>query len=226
MTGVQQTNMRNGYRIFLHLIGILSFSWSFYILSTVNNPKITRSFGSHYIFLTILGLLLSLIAFVIALLVDLTGEIKGLKSLSEFLLVIGIALESVITVLYWSISLYDRELLKHPDMPEIPFLFDLSLHLFPAVFIWIDFLVFSKNFIRQNRHILFIYIVAFCYGSWAHFCYLKNGFWAYPFLGQMSGTQRSIFYFFGATIAAAVYELGAFIHLRINGSPSLIKKQL
>lgn len=117
-------------------------------------------------------------------------------------------LEGLISLLYWSLLYYDERLLKHPGVPTLPFLLDLSFHLFPAILLWADFLFFSRQFVRSPRHITYIFTFAAAYCAWAHLCFYKNGLWPYPILAKFTTPYRFGFFALCALFCTIVYEAG------------------
>jgi hypothetical protein len=126
-------------------------------------------------------------------------------------------MEGLISVLYWSMILTDPHLLIPKDMPGIPLLLDCTLHLFPAVFLWIDFLLFDIEFKRSNLHVGLIYGFAAFYFVWSWYCQHINGYWPYPFLADFSLLMRTLFFVFSGVFCWCMYEFGAMVHGKIHG---------
>ncbi|KAI8981817.1 FAR-17a/AIG1-like protein [Mycotypha africana] len=203
----------------INLIGLYS---NIYALKNLNKPPFENpaflGFGGKYQFLTILGLTIATIAF-------------GLKVIRFFVprfspviyaIVTNIAtpMEGLISVLYWTMMLVDPNLLLPKDSPGIPLLLDLTLHLFPALFLWIDFLVFDIEFKRSNAHVGTIAIFSIFYFFWSWYCQFKNGFWVYPFLEAFSLPLRLGFFVGSGTLCWCMYELGAIIHSKLHDNSS------
>lgn len=105
-------------------------------------------------------------------------------------------------------TLIDPHLLVPKDVPPIPMLIDFSLHLFPAVFLWIDFLLFNVEFERAKSHVVNIYLFAIAYYVWTWYCFSRNQYYAYPFLAELSDTGRALFYAGCGTMCWIMYEAG------------------
>lgn len=112
--------------------------------------------------------------------------------------------------------LIDPHLLMPKDMPGIPLILDFTLHLFPAIFLWIDFLAFEADFKRSNTHVFVISAFTVFYFVWSWYCYNINGYWAYPFLGDFTLPMRVGFFAGSGILCWGMYELGAKVHRRIH----------
>ena len=105
-------------------------------------------------------------------------------------------------------GLIDPSFITPKDMPPIPLIVDCALHLFPAMFLWFDFLIFNSEFKRSVRHVAIIYGFGIWYYAWSSVCHSRNSYYPYPFLDQMSEYQRIMFYLISATLAWCMYEFG------------------
>ena len=112
-------------------------------------------------------------------------------------------LELVVSLLYWPIAFYDKSLLMPvADLDRTPLWADCSFHLAPAIFLSIDFLLFSP----PSQTALAMSVAQFtslgvAYYFWVEWCYQRNGFYAYPMLHHLSATGK-IWLFLGATALA------------------------
>lgn len=120
--------------------------------------------------------------------------------------------------MYWSLMFMDPKFLIPEDIPRIPILLDMTLHLFPAVFLWIDFLVFDVQFKRSTTHIKIIYAFALFYYGWSWYCYSVNGYWVYPFLSEFNLPVRTAFFAASGVLCMCMYEVGAIVHNKIHAS--------
>ncbi|KAI9595573.1 FAR-17a/AIG1-like protein [Syncephalis fuscata] len=190
-------------RTAVHAAGLSSFSFSFWLLTQLTN-KADNAFGWHFIYLTIIGLGLSALVYFLALLHDIRPNPRKLF------------IEALITLLYWSIVLYDDTLMHGDDQEKLPFLLDATYHLLPAIALWIEFLAYSNNFKHSIKHIYVIYSFALLYGIWLQVCYYYNGFWPYPFFGLMDHHHRLAVYLSSATICSFIYITGATLHKKLH----------
>ncbi|RKP25317.1 FAR-17a/AIG1-like protein [Syncephalis pseudoplumigaleata] len=201
-------------RTAVHAAGLCSFSFSFWLLTQLTN-KADNAFGWHFMYLTIIGLGLSAMVYFLALLHDIRPH-PGIDHAKQLCLVVAYPIEALITILYWSIVLYDDHLMHGDDQERLPFLLDATYHLFPAIALWIEFLAFSDNFKRSIKHIYVIYSFALLYGIWLQVCYYYNGFWPYPFFHLMEHHHRVAVYLSSATLCSFIYMTGATVHTRLH----------
>ncbi|RKP10242.1 FAR-17a/AIG1-like protein [Thamnocephalis sphaerospora] len=163
------------HRPALHAASIASFTYSFWLLTQLTN-KADDAFGWHFIYLTILGLGLSLLVFALALVHDMT-LISAVDRIKRAVLVLAFPLEALISLLYWGIVLYDDSLMHGEGQERLPFLQDAGYHLLPVLALWCELLVYSSNFKRSIKHAQAIIGFAVLYGAWLQVCYHQNGFW-------------------------------------------------
>ena len=157
----------------LHILGLLSFSLSFRFLTQVKT-FIDEAYDWHFQFLTIIGLALSTLTFLAALLADLTLSTR-LFSVKNFLSTCSTPLEVLVSLLYWSIALIDRELVVPPEA-MLPLVSDMGFHLAPAVFLTLDLVLLSPPWtIRAYGALTVSMTIAVLYWVWIEFLFSKNG---------------------------------------------------
>ncbi|KAI8640626.1 FAR-17a/AIG1-like protein [Parasitella parasitica] len=167
-------------------VGLVS---NIYALCNMHANELESPLGVQYQYLTVIGLLIATVAFGLKIMRYFIPKFSS--SVYEIITNIATPLEGLITVLYWSLTLVDPHLIIPGDVPDTSLLVDCAFHLFPALFLWIDFLAFEIDFKRSNAHVRVIYGFAVFYFLWAWFCYQLNGFWVYPFLDQLSMSMRA-----------------------------------
>ncbi|KAI9314819.1 FAR-17a/AIG1-like protein [Dichotomocladium elegans] len=198
----------------LNSVGLVSNSIALYCVNFVYENPYAEGFGGHFQYLTILGLTVATIACAIKL--HRYFYPGSLKVLYEVVANIATPMEGLISILYWTMTFLEPTLLVPKDMPPIPAIIDCALHLYPAIFLWCDFLLFNIEFRRSHRHVAVIYAFAAFYLVWSWFCQTRNGYWPYPFLGNLQPLPRAFFYFFCGTLCWMIYEAGAVLHSRIH----------
>ncbi|KAA1113275.1 hypothetical protein PGT21_027073 [Puccinia graminis f. sp. tritici] len=103
--------------------------------------------GGRTHFLTMWGLFFATVTFVLNIMMAIFRKNSRLRDLRKLTLAIGLPLESVITTLYWPIIILNPNMMMLSELElVIPLSVDLALHLYPAVLLWIDYLVFSDRF--------------------------------------------------------------------------------
>ncbi|KAG5930171.1 hypothetical protein E4U42_002723 [Claviceps africana] len=159
--------------LLIHLLGIASLGSSFQLVLNLDTP-ITKSHGSHFQFLTIIGLVLSLSAFLLAAIADISGS-TTLFRLKNLISIVATPLELLISSLYWGICVIDASLVVQPGF-EIGIWMDLGLHLAPAVFLVLDLILFSPPWTNSAYSMMSLSTAfAFVYWYWIELCFDKNG---------------------------------------------------
>jgi len=197
-----------GFSGALHVAGLISFYYSFKFLS--DNPnQISKSFGWHFQFLTIIGITICTACFTSGLIADITKS-HFFFTLKNYLALVAAPIEIVISILYWGLRAIDDGLLAASDMPLPPVLFDLGFHLVPAVVLTLDNLFLSPPWpsMPTNPQASIVMLVtstaiAFAYWCWIELCFSYNGFYPYPIFSILSTGQRiGLFALSGTTMWA------------------------
>jgi hypothetical protein len=135
---------------------------------------ISMGFGGSFQFLTIIGLALALITFVVGLLADVTLNDR-LFELKNILSVCSAPLEVLVSVLYWGLCAIDKSLVFPPDA-QLPFLPDFGFHAMPAIMLTLDLLLLSPPWtIRTYGAMALSFSLAFLYWGWIEYCFAQNG---------------------------------------------------
>ncbi|ORZ03169.1 FAR-17a/AIG1-like protein [Syncephalastrum racemosum] len=209
--------------LLLNLLGFVSNSIALYAANFVYENPYAVGFGGHFQYLTIIGLTTATLAFGLKLCrFALPG---ALPRLHETLSHLAIPVEGSISLLYWTMVLVDPGLLIPEDVPPIPMILDCALHLYPAVFLWSDFLIFNLEFKRSYQHVAAIYGFTLFYLAWSWMCQLQNGYWPYPFLDQVTLVVRLLIYFSAGTLCWFIYEAGAFMHTALHARRMILRKK-
>ncbi|TLS26300.1 hypothetical protein PpBr36_05226 [Pyricularia pennisetigena] len=199
----------------LHILGLASFYQSFRYLYIFPTP-ISSAYGGSGQFLTIIGLGLSMIAFGLGLLADVTLSPTFFKA-KNFVAVCANPLEVLISILYWGIALYDKELLM-PSEYSLPWAVDIGYHAAPAIFLTIDLLFFSPPWtVKANGAVGLSVVLAFLYWGWIEHCASHNGWYPYPILGLLNTAQRAVFFAFCAGLEASSTMALKWLYGKVNG---------
>ncbi|KAK8175686.1 putative integral membrane protein [Phyllosticta citrichinensis] len=179
--------------------------------------------GWHFQHLTILTLAMTLLAFVLGILADLTLSAR-LFYLKNILAVVAAPLEFCVTVLYWGIRSIDPMLLLHPDSPMPPVIVDHSFHTFPTLLCLLDLLLLSPPWTLTFIPSLGLAgALAAAYWFWVEACAAhNNGVYAYPLFGLLDTWSR-VQVFVGAAVifSVAVVILGS-LQTWANGSLKVV----
>ncbi|KAF5629789.1 uncharacterized protein FTJAE_8434 [Fusarium tjaetaba] len=158
-------------KILLHGLGTLSFSYSFYLLTTWDSAY-SDSFGWYFQLLTVVGLTLSLITSSLGLIADLTRH-GGFSRTKDAISLLATPLEVMIAVLYWSIKFHDPSLLMPADL---------------VINTWAD--LGPRATVTTRRMMFTSTILAVIYWCWIELCYYQNGWYPYPMMDQFNAMQR------------------------------------
>ncbi|KAI8142188.1 FAR-17a/AIG1-like protein [Fennellomyces sp. T-0311] len=192
-------------RLLLNIIGLASNGYGFSFVLTAFPAEI--GYGGIFQFLTIIGLTLATVTFALKVIRFLIPGALG--AVYKSIAYIATPMEGLISLLYWPMILYSKDLLQHEEIPFVlPLPLDMSLHLWPAVLLWIDFLVFDVDFQRSKLHVGAIYVFTIFYLGWTSYCFARNGFWAYPFLSEFSTMGRATFFMLCGNVCVVMYEAG------------------
>ncbi|BGO89942.1 hypothetical protein NBRC10512_001926 [Rhodotorula toruloides] len=218
---------RSPFAFVLHLVAFASISWSFNELwkPSPMSDFMDSSYGGHWQYLTILSLAIAWLTFLFSLLYDIL-PLSVFARLKTSVAVLAVPVEGLVGLLYWTLTVVNPALLN-PSLGEgkepfrIPFWLDVSLHGLPAVFLWLDFLLFSPPFPTRARPALLSSLAAAAYVFWLEHAAAKNGRYAYPMLDEWTPVQRSVFYVMQIPVLIALYKLANGIHRLVRGEPDV-----
>lgn len=191
-----------GFHIFSFL-NLSSSLWLIFQPNLMSAPETGAIYGGLSNFLTFWGLLLTWLTFLLKLVLYVSESFQGsLTQLHANANLIALPLETLISLVYWPIFLYDPSLIMPPPPAvKVELSFDLALHLFPAVLLWIDHLCFASGLDTSNA-IWIIILFTILYSSWIEStsAYGNNRQMPYPFLTLATVRVRCIIYVSCATI--------------------------
>ncbi|KAL6915153.1 hypothetical protein FSST1_012913 [Fusarium sambucinum] len=202
-----------------HALGISSFTFSFYLLTTWDS-NYSRSFGWYFQLLTVVGLALSLVTFSLGLIADLAPD-NIISQAKDAIAVLATPLEVLIAVLYWSIRMHDPSLLMPEDLIIDP-LPDLGFHLVPAVLLVLDFVLWSPRATITTRSMMSLStVLAVVYWCWIELCFYNNGWYPYPMMDQLSAIQRVVIFVASAGLLTASSSALQCVHGKVHGSTKI-----
>ncbi|KAG8202598.1 hypothetical protein GWM34_02225, partial [Candida africana] len=151
--------------------------------------------AGHYQFLTNLSLIYSLVVFGLGFVAHLTRS-KTLYDFKNLLHPIGLALETIVAMVYWPLRLFMLHLLTpDPENFNIPLGLDLCIHLMPVVSLLIDYLVFMPRWTIKSNTVLLL-ITALSTGYWCLLKYLvdteNGGRYPYAFMDMEDDGLRAL----------------------------------
>ena len=199
----------------LHALGLASFSYSYNWL--VAHPNhINSAYGWHFQYLTIIGLSLATLTFVLGVLADLTLSPR-LFTAKNVLSMCSAPMELLVSLLYWGLRAIDPELVV-PKEIELPLPADLSFHLAPSALLLLDLLFFSPPWTITVLPSLALSLgIALVYWFWIELCYSYNGFYPYPLFALLDNTQRMVLFGASAVLMAVNTAVLKWVYGRVNG---------
>ncbi|KAF2141746.1 uncharacterized protein K452DRAFT_287706 [Aplosporella prunicola CBS 121167] len=205
-----------GVSALVHTLGIISAAYSFHFLIYQENT-INEAWGWHMQFLTVCGLLLASVTYVLALAADTTLS-RHLFYAKNIVSLASAPLAFCISVLYWGIRAVDPSLLMHPDLPPLGLLEDLSLHAAPALLLGIDVLALSPPWALKPLPALGLSsAVAVAYWFWVEQCFLHNGYYPYPLFAVLDTRDRVLLFAAAAVVMAASMMALTYAYALVNG---------
>ncbi|KAG1754499.1 FAR-17a/AIG1-like protein [Suillus lakei] len=198
--------------LFLHGVAVGVMTYGF--LSTKTLPMdgwIQTQKGGQFQFLTIQALASAWLTMTFSLGCDLLPSFAALRAVKRASLMIALPLSFVVSVVYWSLSLFFPSLIQLPGLFEpslsssLPALarihlhiLDLSLHLAPVVTLLADFFFFKRKYTKKQVQIGAPLVVLACgtwYASWVEYCASYNHTFPYPFLENPFNIRVGIYTF-------------------------------
>lgn len=170
-------------------------------------------------YLTIIGLTLGTLTFICGALADFTSIYTPNASAKLFkakvvLSMCSTPLEVLVTILYGSLRLVDRDLVM-PTWAQLPLHADFGFHAVPSLALTFDMLFLSPRWTITMPQAFGLSLTIGCgYWYWIERCFEHNGFYPYPifelagFGGRIALFTISAFIMMGATVALqALYGL-------------------
>ena len=230
----------------LHLISTLT---AFQTLSHVltqrrSSSRISQSYGSHFQYLTVIALLLSFFTFLTSLIHSVMTffpsstpttctrtsttsssiarsirQRRPLDRLHRTLRFIAAPVELTIAAVYWPLYFLDPSLLTEKrSLPPVHL--DVALHLLPAAFLVLDYVVVlpPDRRLRVDSRLALVFYAAFLAGYvvWLAECQRRNGFWAYPVLERVGVEVMAIGFVVLTGFLGVMRELVLVLRVRVN----------
>lgn len=105
-----------------------------------------------------------------------------------------------------------------PEEFQLPLFADLSFHLFPAIFLSVDFLLLSPPWtITLPNALALCGSIAVGYWFWIEDCYRHNGFYAYPLFEQLDTVPRIGLFMFSALLMTGSTMSLKWAYEKMNG---------
>ncbi|SGY50553.1 BQ5605_C001g00895 [Microbotryum silenes-dioicae] len=277
-SSVPETTPRTPLSVSLHLVGLAILSNAFRLLWTPSPVKeyMDGQFGGQWNFLTVLSLAVSWLTFAVAVLKDVLPSVRLFDRLKTTLMIVAVPVEGLVSLLYWGMQVgcppnsfllraqvptltlirtykqfYDPSLLTPKGaIFKIPLFLDISIHAFPALLLWIDFLVFSPPMSKKANPLLISTVATMGYTTWMEYTNYHNQWFPYPFLsesseenavagkdqlmksflrgnftGELTRFHRASFYIAMIPVLLGLFYLANGIHRSVRGRPAGVESK-
>ncbi|KAL1021503.1 hypothetical protein UPYG_G00014090 [Umbra pygmaea] len=219
------------------LVHLVIFSWYVFTLSancSLKSHPGVKSYGGRWKFLTFLNLVLQTVFFGLVVLIDIIHLILPSKNLRCGLPLLLVKLrDAIFTVLafplgtfvflsFWSIYLYDRELVYPKFLDEIiPIWLNHALHTVILPLALLQMYIQPHRYGSKRRGIIGLAIFAALYLGWVMWVHHVTGIWVYPIMDRLSSIGLVIFLGVACVSMAPLYLLGEKLNNKIWRSPTV-----
>ncbi|CAN6600241.1 hypothetical protein TRVA0_001S08570 [Trichomonascus vanleenenianus] len=195
-------------QLMLYVPSAVLFGRVFHVLMEEHKTPITESYGSHFQYLTILGLSVALAAQVVGILSVLTG-INALFKLKDTLVLLATPAEFLISIFYWTVKTIDASLLVDPEIGIVPPLWlDMSMHAAPALVLLMDVVFYGERWsLPTVKAIPMFGALSVGYWIWVHHTFSKNGFFPYPLFAIVDTRYRALIFAVSTLVVCISYKV-------------------
>lgn len=203
------------FLIFVKLIGIFL---CIYGSTDISYPPEYKEFLDKNIFyrfqyLTILGLYMTLLTISLLLIDQLVFKLTNrysqkLKSISNFLIVVVLPIEIIITVVFWSLYLYDPSTIINEILLStsgITLFQNVCMHVIPLVLLILE--IYYIDIQRDNLHVILLCVFSAIYYLFLRYIAKKVKRWPYPFLDDKNEITRVFLFIVLTLFGVLMYEL-------------------
>ncbi|KAH3676034.1 hypothetical protein WICMUC_002330 [Wickerhamomyces mucosus] len=187
--------------------------------------------AGHFQFLTNISLVLTIITMISNIFFAIIPPpIKSLQTLNVYINAISIVSETIVSTVYWGLKIFARGLIVHELFPKerfMPLRLDLTVHLFPLVFLSIDYYLIRKKSFQIPSFNVFILLVVASGSYWAHLetLIVPPAVYPYPFL-DVKPQQRAVVFLVIALLGLVFYHIYEFLQPIIQNILYKIEKEL
>ncbi|KAM0674271.1 hypothetical protein GVAV_002347 [Gurleya vavrai] len=205
--------------IFTKVIGIF---FCIYGTSDSNYPQeyrdmLHKTVTFKFQYLTIIGLYITLLTLFLCLIHQslvrfFNKSISFLSNITNFLQSVILPIEILITLVFWSLFIYNPKLIVCEIVYEkcgLNFLNNLCMHFVPFLLLSIEF--FSAKLKRSNFHVLFLLVFGFLYYLFVKDIATREKKWPYPFLDKVDDMQRIVIFTTITFLCVVLYEICMYI---------------
>lgn len=172
--------------------------------------------GGHYQFLTNIALSISYIYFIVNTLYHLL-QTPWLETPKQYLSAICLSLNTVVSLVYWGLKFTLTHLIIANGEARIPLHLDIQIHVFPLLFVAVDYLLFMDRWpISYMEAYSIIASCATMYWFWLDFIMDGQESYPYPFL-NVETSHRIVIFFVISLVAFTAFCAGKLLHPEFIG---------
>ncbi|KXS14177.1 hypothetical protein M427DRAFT_156173 [Gonapodya prolifera JEL478] len=203
-----------GMSVFIHGWGELDHSTSVQLDDVYDIQAYARFIlGSKFKYLTIIAYAMFFGVQVIGLWETIIN--RHHNQTKAALLALSLPVETIVSLLYWSMYFYDVNLVVAADAEKADIFTDLCYHLFPALWLWADLLTYSDKQERRVASDTFMLFGA-TYYVWLNMGFHFNRSWPYPFLDMLTFWQRTLFFVAVIGVGVSFNAVATVVHNRMH----------
>lgn len=214
------------FLILFKIIGIIFCKYGSYYHGSPDEFRelVNSSFMFRYQYLANIGLELTLYTLYLGVFHQVITrffkkECKCIKKSYEHILSVLLPIEIAITVVFWTLFLYDPKIIRTPVIYEkygLDLFQNSCVHLLPAILLINEALFCELQ--RNNLHILFYIFVSPIYYLFLKKVVEHYKTWPYPFLDEATESKRIMIFIAITILIIFIYELNIIIFKKIKKS--------
>ncbi|XP_066480813.1 androgen-induced gene 1 protein-like [Tiliqua scincoides] len=207
------------------VLHFLCFLWAvFALLQNLGVPKPVRkdhehTYGGHWKHLTFLNQVLQTILYALCVVTDVVALCIPSKEKSVSSVVVPIRdflfaayvfpVGLFVAFAFWSLYAYDRELVYPRELDDInPTWLNHSMHTTILPLLFIELVICVHKYPTKKKGIFGLTVFTIMYLSWIFWVHYASGVWAYPVLGVLGVSGKTLFISIAYSILVAFYLLG------------------
>lgn len=210
MLGEMRATMRSVFHVVV-------FLWYMFVVRSMaakdgeQLPKGIFVYGGPWKYLTFLNLLLQMSYFGLAAASDLQEKHhSSLRKLRDLLFTVFVfPVGMFVVLLFWSIFLYDRELVYPATIDAFfPPWMNHAMHTLVLPFVLLEVAIQPHVYPQTKHGVAALSLVGVAYQSWILWVYFSVGVWVYPLLRFFSGLGLMFFFLFNMSVVTVLFVIG------------------
>ncbi|KAK1173356.1 androgen-dependent TFPI-regulating protein [Acipenser oxyrinchus oxyrinchus] len=211
-----------------HIAMFVWYTFLFTILLLVNPDDLPDGlflYGGPWKYLTFLNLVLQMVFFGFAVVVDLQHlfvkgkELKRLNLYKDLLYsVMAFPVGAFVVAIFWIIFTYDRELVYPNSIDELfPPWLNHSMHTIVLPLLLLESLLQPHAYPKRKNGLAILGLISVAYVSWVCWIYFAVGIWVYPLLGKLSPLGLAALFSVSVGLVISLFLLGEVLNSYVWG---------